>query len=250
MRRIRVGCMAVMVLALGLAACSKKSQEGSEGTVAAPAVVNPDAATLKGVVRFTASPPGRNPLTLRGTPECALQHKGEVLSEDVMVKEGKLANVVIYVKSGLEGKSIPAPTGVAELDQLGCLFKPHVMVAQVQQPVRFKNSDSILHNVNVQAKINKKLNIGLPVQGSSVVKKFDQPEIGMRLICDVHPWMVSSLSILPHPYFAVSREDGSFEIGNLPPGKYVIEARHETLGAKTATLNVAAKEAKTVNFSF
>ena len=40
-------------------------------------------------------------------------------------------------------------------------------------------------------------------------------------------------NVVPHPFFAVTGADGSFEIKGLPPGTYTVEAWHETLGVQT-----------------
>ena len=65
--------------------------------------------------------------------------------------------------------------------------------------------------------------------------------------CDVHGWMNAYVGVLDHPYFAVSKEDGSFEIKGLPPGTYTIEAWHEKLGATTQSVTIGAKESKEVS---
>ena len=69
--------------------------------------------------------------------------------------------------------------------------------------------------------------------------------------CDVHGWMNAFAGVLDHPYFAVSKPDGSFTIANLPPGTYTLAAWHEKLGTQTALVTVAAKESKSdANFTF
>jgi hypothetical protein len=63
--------------------------------------------------------------------------------------------------------------------------------------------------------------------------------------------MNAYVGVLDHPYFAVSKPDGSFSIGNLPPGKYTLAAWHERLGKQTLEVTVAAKESKSdANFTF
>ena len=53
-----------------------------------------------------------------------------------------------------------------------------------------------------------------------------------------------------HPFFAVSGEDGTFEIGGLPAGSYTLEAWHETLGARSAEATVGAEGVVEVAFQF
>ena len=69
--------------------------------------------------------------------------------------------------------------------------------------------------------------------------------------CDVHGWMNAYVGVLDHPYFAVTDEDGKFELKTLPPGTYTIEAWHEKLGAQDAEASRSAqKETKEINFTF
>ena len=65
------------------------------------------------------------------------------------------------------------------------------------------------------------------------MKKFDKPEVPLRFKCDVHKWMGAYSGVFNHPFFAVTNDQGTFEIKNLPPGNYVIEAWHEKYGTQT-----------------
>jgi hypothetical protein len=82
-------------------------------------------------------------------------------------------------------------------------------------------------------------------------KKFDKAEITpFKVKCDVHGWMKSYMAVMPHPFFAVSKADGTFTIPNLPPGTYTLVAWHEKFGSKEQPVTVAAKESKAVSFSY
>ena len=84
----------------------------------------------------------------------------------------------------------------------------------------------------------------------SIEKVFDNAEVGIPARCDVHPWMSAFINVFNHPYYAVSAADGSFTIDNLPPGDYVIEAWHETLGTQTQSITVAPNETAAAGISF
>ena len=79
---------------------------------------------------------------------------------------------------------------------------------------------------------------------------FPREEIMIPVKCNVHPWMKSYIGVVEHPFFAVSKEDGTFEIKGLPPGDYTIEAWHEKLGTSTQKVTVGPKETKSVDFTF
>jgi hypothetical protein len=82
------------------------------------------------------------------------------------------------------------------------------------------------------------------------LKKFDKPEVPVRFKCDVHKWMGAYVGVLPHPFFSVTNDQGTFEIKNLPPGTYTIEAWQEKYGPQTQTVTISGSEPKTVDFSF
>jgi len=72
----------------------------------------------------------------------------------------------------------------------------------------------------------------------------------MKVRCDLHPWMIGYVGIVPHPFFAVTGEDGLFELKGLPPGEYELEAWHEKYGAKTLKAKLDAKGSLDVEFGF
>ncbi|HEX6161273.1 MAG TPA: carboxypeptidase regulatory-like domain-containing protein [Thermoanaerobaculia bacterium] len=221
---------------------------GAAPAAAAPVVA--DAATINGLVKFEGAPGKGAPVQMAADPFCQSQHKTPVLDESMMVGgAGELANVIVYVKNAPAG-NYPAPAP-AVLDQKGCQYIPHVTAVQVGQPVQIKNSDATLHNVHAMPAVNSGFNEGQPVQGMVSTKKFDKVEMKpFRIKCDVHGWMNSYMAVLPHPYHGVSGTNGSFNIGNLPPGSYTIVAWHEKFGAQEQQVTVGAKESKAINFSF
>ena len=85
---------------------------------------------------------------MSGFPECAAQHQGPVLAGDVLVKDGQVENAFVYIKDGLGDRGFAVPTQPVVIDQKGCLYAPHVAGAQVGQPIEFRNSDAVLHNVH------------------------------------------------------------------------------------------------------
>jgi hypothetical protein len=56
--------------------------------------------------------------------------------------------------------------------------------------------------------------------------------------------------VVSHPFFAVTKDDGSFEIKGLPPGTYTIELWHEQLGTQTQSVTVDAQAPSKVSASF
>jgi hypothetical protein len=90
----------------------------------------------------------------------------------------------------------------------------------------------------------------MPPGTEKLVFTFPREEVLIPVKCNVHPWMKSYIGVLRHPFFAVTGSDGSFTFQGLPPGDYVIEAWHEKYGTTEQKVTLAAKETKTIEFTF
>lgn len=232
-----------------LAGCGGGKEETTEAPVpSAPAAAAADAGGINGSVTY-AGPDSDTPIAMDADPVCAGLHTTPVDTNEVAVKDGKLANVFVYVKSGMEGKTFPAPAEKKELDQVGCQYTPRVLGLQTGQAIAIKNTDATLHNVHALATANAEFNQAQPQGLPPFDKTFDKQEM-VHVKCDVHPWMTAWIGVVPHPYYAVSGEDGSYSIQNLPPGTYTIEAWHETLGTQTQEVTIAPNQTATVSFDF
>jgi len=197
-----------------------------------------------------ATPPEKQ-IKMDADPFCAKAHSTAATTRHYVVGAGGgLANVFVYVKDGLGGKKFPAPTQAKLLDQSGCLYLPYVMGIQVGQPLDISNSDATLHNVHCTAKANPEFNLSQPSKGMKNTKTFTKPEIMVQFKCDVHPWMFAYVGVVDHPFFAVTKEDGTFTIPGLPPGEYTVEAWHHKGGVQTQKIKVEAAEAKLPDFTF
>jgi len=216
-----------------------------------PADVDPaTAGTLTGKVTLDGDAPDMTVIQMGADPNCARLHPEPVSNEFVLVGDGgSLANAFVHIKSGLEGTFAP-PSEPVLLDQQGCVYVPHVVGIQVGQTLEVMNSDETLHNIHATPSNNKEFNIGQPVKGLKTEKVFDNAEIMVPFKCDVHKWMNSYAGVVDHPYFAVTAADGSFSIGNVPPGTYVVEVWHERFGTTELSVTVGEKETVESNFSF
>jgi plastocyanin len=211
------------------------------------------AGTITGVVAFEGTAPANEAIRMNADPACVKAASGPQQQETFLVgSDGKtLGNVFVYVKDGLGNYVFDTPTQAAQLDQQGCRYTPHVFGIRVGQPLEITNSDMTLHNIHAVPKNNSEFNTGQPLQGMKHEHTFTAPEVMVPFKCDVHGWMNAYAGVLDHPYFAVTKPDGSFSIPNLPPGSYTLAAWHERLGTQTMPLTVAAKESKSdANFTF
>ena len=231
-----------------LSACTDSS-----GPPPQPVVTPVDQATAGGVtaaVTYSGEVPEPIEISMRAAAGCAKLHTEPVFEQPVQVNGGKLANTLVYVKSGLGDRAFRYPTDPVVIDQRGCLYDPRVAALMVGQPLQFVNSDREPHNVRGQPSTVRAWNFMMSRQKATRTLHFDKQEIGIRVGCDVHPWMRSYVSVLSHPYFAITDSSGRATINNLPPGEYTIGTWHETLGEKEQKVVVGAKESKTIEIGY
>ena len=207
-------------------------------------------ASVKGTVKFEGTAPAREKINMEADAVCAKLHAEALTKEDLIVgKDGGVKNVFVYVKKGIDGK-YDAPKDAFVLDQKGCQYIPHVFGVVAGQKITVKNSDATTHNVHSFGKKNKAINQAQPAGSKEIEVDWKTSEMSMAIKCDMHPWMSSICHIVKHPFFAITDENGKFEIKNLPAGDYTIEALAEGMPAQTVEVKVAAKEARDANFTF
>ena len=235
--------MSLIVVATGaLFAFAYRGGAARDPVAAGPAAASTSAGdtgagTIAGKITFSGAAPSPQKAKLSADPKCAALHKNGLETRPIKVKDGGLAEVLVYVKSGI-GLQDSVPVEPFLLDQIGCEYHPSLIVVRVGQPLRIRNSDDTLHNVHPRPAINKEFNIGQPRKGMEVTRTFDKPELMIPTGCDVHPWMRAYISVLAHPFFSLTREDGSYEIKGLPDGEYDVEAVHSQLASATGRISV------------
>ena len=235
------------------AACGGGStSEPPEATTRPVATAQADGpGVVTGRVMFDGKPPIRTPLKMAADPNC--KPGPESRSETIIVSgDGGLRNVFVHVTDGLGNAVYEAPATPVSLEQSGCRYEPHVFGVFVGQQVAIKNGDPTLHNVHAIPKNNQEFNFGQQNDKAPIIAKtFSQPEIGVLFKCDVHGWMHAYANVVTHPFFAVTKDDGTFEIKGLPAGTYTIEAWHERLGTQTQQVTISdGTPAATAAFTF
>jgi plastocyanin len=201
---------------------------------------------LHGTILFSGTAPERFPLGAKQVAEC--QHHTDVdqRSNVVVVNDGKLANVFVTLKSGYDEAQVPtASTATVTLDQRGCMYVPRALGLQLGQKLLVANSDPTNHNVHTKPRRNAEVNRSMGARQPALEFTFEHAEM-VPFACDIHPWMGAAVFVEEHPWFAVTDENGAFRIANVPPGEYVVEARHEhkDIRAVTGTVTVKAGESQ------
>jgi hypothetical protein len=219
-----------------------------------------DEGTVTGAIAYNGTVPTPKKIDTSADPVCG-QANPNLVTEDTSVKDGKLANVFVYIKDGAaaDGTKVAeytftTPTEAVTLDQKGCHYVPHVLGLQANQKLRITNSDPTQHNIHPTPKVNPEWNQTQSNGAPPIEKTFSRPEVLIPVKCNQHPWMKSYVGVLRHPFFAVSAEDGTFTIKDVPPGTYTVAAWHEKGGPngteKTMQVTVPANGSAKADFAF
>ena len=245
--------LAACALFLATACSKKENTEESNNTAAQPAAqpaatpIDPaTVATIDGTVKFNGTAPKEAKIDMSQDPGC----KGMNEAENIVVDNGKLANVFVYVKDGLGNYTFDTPTTPVVLEQQGCRYHPHVLGVMAGQMLDIKNADPTTPNIHPTPKDNREWNESQPPSSPDIQKSFAREEIMLPVKCNQHPWMKMYINVVKSPFYAVTDKSGKYEIKGLPPGTYTIAFVQEKLGEQDQQVTVGPKETKVVDQSF
>ena len=216
--------LALVLWALG--ACSARP-------IAPP---EPPPSVVRGTVKFRGIPPKPRHSKIFDVP--GVPGGFRAIEEPIADADGNVRGAFVYVKKGLEGRWFPAPRTPALLFQSELMYEPRVLGIQAGQPLEVRNLDRVLHSAHALPAVNREFGMAVPPPQTFT---FEGAEIMIPFQCDVHPWMRAWVGVVDHPFFAVTGEDGKFELGNLPAGKYTIGAWHERLAIEDREIEVAGE---------
>ena len=212
---------------------------GAQPAPAPSATSTAGGGTITGKVIFGGKPPMAQ--TIPGSPNAP----DETLQCDA---NGGIKNVIVFLADA-PAAAAPANATPVVLDQVNCIYVPHVVAVQTGQPLILKSSDNTMHNVQFQCVQNPPYNFGFPGPGSRQIT-LTAAEPPFRVKCGVHPWMTAWIGVFGHPYFDVTSVDGSFSISHVPPGTYTLAAWQEVLPQQQQTVTVTDATTTNVQFTF
>ena len=234
--------------------------------------------TVSGKITFKGTPPPPKSFELAKFPQPKFcgevdSEGGKRLRHDVKVKNGMLGDVVVYIENVEKGK--PFKFGGTDVHADHCRFlvqggpSQEVGVVMKKAEIRFTNMDAdpseekskegVLHNPHGYeikgAQSTTLFNKPLPKKGQTIKEvikpiSFKKEDSFMKAECDQHNYMNAWFLPVQNPYYAIVGEDGTFSIGDIPPGKYKIEAFHPTLGFVKKEIEIPSGGKATVDFEF
>lgn len=225
------------------------SGDAAEGGTQVAAATGTGWGTLKGTFKFVGTPPAASALNVdKDTAVCGKD--GPLMDNSLLVSSGGgIANVVVYARAKRVHESAkPVEAGEGSpvvFDQKNCMFLTHVTALQVGQPLDIKNSDPIGHNTKIDPRSGVPFNQNLPIGETVVYMATTEEALPATVSCSIHPWMRAYLLPRKDKYFAVTDDDGSFEIPNLPAGEEVeLQVWHERGTGPSGALVLDRKDLK------
>jgi plastocyanin len=242
------------------ASTSSTSAPSSSSPTAAPSVAAEGWGTLKGQVTLSGTAP----------QPAVLQEVGKAVKDpEICAKTTPIMSEKLVVNSGNKGVKyafvfIQRPTAVneeakkatlakhLEFDQKNCTYVPHALAVMTGQTVTVKSSDPTNHNVNFQLTYLNKNPLIAPGTSLDITPDSVEKRPG-QVSCSIHPWMLAFWLVLDHPYFAVTDENGNYEIKNVPAGTQKVVVWQEAAGyvssASGDSVNIKPNDATTKDFA-
>ncbi|MGD9850292.1 MAG: carboxypeptidase-like regulatory domain-containing protein [Nitrospirales bacterium] len=264
----RVSLIVCLLMALGHPAWSYQEIEVKNG------------GTIKGQVTITGEKPrpmAFNLVTIPDAVYCGRISTGtgwRIVEDFIIGNNGELKDAVVMLKNIEKGKTFKLPD--VRIDALDCDFLPFVNVLRDKDEITVVNMDPVEHDIQgyetarvrgarvlfnrplpmnpfhkVVGLLGKNAHTHLP--GEPMVEQIHlQKERNIFVMqCGFHPYMFSWGLVLDNPYYSITKENGLFEIGEIPPGEYQLTVWHPGMKAYLEkNVTVEAGKSLTVNFQY
>jgi plastocyanin len=200
--------------------------------------------SIRGTVKLEGKIPKLAPLQITKAKDVCRN----VANETLIVGAGEGIRYAVVTLEGITKGVAVEKEAAHELDNLGCRFVPHVLVASIGQFVMFKNSDPILHTAHAFFPGDQpQFNVGM-YPGRSSRKPLVTAGL-IKILCEVHPWMSAYIVVTDHPYHSVTDAYGEYQINDIPAGTYRLKVWHEMLGTTEKQIEVKAGATQKVDFA-
>lgn len=219
-----------------------------------------EGATIHGNVLFKGATPQPRSFGLIVYPDMDVcqrisDGKGHRMLRDFTIsKEGGLKDVVVVVEDVRQGK--PFRFMGPDITMRNCEFSPFMSVVRDRDVMTFQNKDRVIHDIQTYAiednKRGDKIFDRAALPDTTFTQEIKVPK-GQRIVwtqCGKHSFMQTWSYTVDNPYYAITGDDGSFSIQDLPPGRYRVTAWHPFMKLREQTIDVAPNSSAVVNFEF
>lgn len=135
------------------------------------------------------------------------------------------------------------------IDQFDLTFVPHVLPVTVGTRVRFRNSDTVLHNVFSPSDAVTAFDLGTyPADGERSVD-FEVPG-EVVVLCNVHPQMSAFVLVLETAFWGVTDEAGDYSLGGIPAGTHRVRVWNQVAEPLEAEVTIAPGAETRADFAF
>ena len=220
----------------------------------------PACAAENGVITGTVRLKGNAPATPKAFPAFDLDVCGERAraTQVLLLGTNRTVQGAIVYLGAVNGRAKQTNGAEAVLDQRDCEFVPRIQIARSGAPLILKNSDPVLHVVRIDALSSTNgpttlLAEATPYAGFEKkyqLANFREPTLLKASCGNGHDWMAAYIAVMPHPWAAITDENGSFVLRDVPAGTYKLYAWHEVLGTLTREVKVAGGRSVAVEIEF
>jgi hypothetical protein len=216
------------------------------------------AGAITGRVRLTGPAPA--PVMVQPVHDAAVcGRRARALRSLMLGPDQSVRDAIVYIDpSGSWAKTRSQDEPTVVLDQRDCEFVPRIQIARSGAPLILKNSDPLLHVVEIDSlsptnQPKTLLMVATPYAGFEKryqLANFTEPTL-LRARCgNGHNWMAAYIAVMPHPWAALTDANGEFNIRNVPAGLHKVYAWHEMLGTLMLEARVQGGRAAVVSFEF
>ena len=184
-----------------------------------------DAAVLRGTLGVPAA-------SQRAATRNAYPGHADAMASHSMAPRGAVIDAVLWLErvgaaaeSSLAANAKPRPK-LAQKDQC---FMPRVVSIAAGGTVDFPNQDPIYHNV-FSVSTTRRFDLGKYPKGHS--RSITFPKAGLvNVYCDIHSDMAAFVVVTPNRAYTQPAADGSWELPDVPAGRYTLHVWHPDFGA-------------------
>ncbi|MGA9529563.1 MAG: carboxypeptidase-like regulatory domain-containing protein [Terriglobales bacterium] len=183
--------------------------------------------TIRGKVKWEGPLPHLATWDINKDPQvCDPQgEKHRSLERLIVSPDGGVANTVVYLQNISAGKAMDLPLERRYLNQKNCRYEPHVLLVPEQATLTVRSSDPLLHTVHMSGSAD--YNLPFTTAGQEISRPMTREGVA-DLRCNAgHVWMNGEVMVAKNPYYAVTDNEGNFELTDVPAGQYEIVAWHE-----------------------